>query len=173
MLRPFFPELVMSTDLLIFEHPSVLIFCFEIKIQIISFICNIITWNFHRFHMMMFGSLCGKIKICVSVVFFFDNFHTFLQKIKSSQNMSKSDHLCNLLWSYVKDMFNLRALMMKFATHAQYRVFIPGTKFCTTFIFRYIPVTGNRKRKCMFFFCAGSILTKKSSSFVNSFQDYS
>ena len=29
MLRPFFPELVMSTDLLSFEHPSVLLFCFE------------------------------------------------------------------------------------------------------------------------------------------------
>ena len=28
MLRPFFPELVMSTDLLSFEHPSVLLFCF-------------------------------------------------------------------------------------------------------------------------------------------------
>ena len=28
MLKPFFPELVMSTDLLSFEHPSVLLFCF-------------------------------------------------------------------------------------------------------------------------------------------------
>ena len=28
MLRPFFPELVMSTDLLSFEHPSLLLFCF-------------------------------------------------------------------------------------------------------------------------------------------------
>ena len=27
MLRPFFSELVMSTDLLSFEHPSVLLFC--------------------------------------------------------------------------------------------------------------------------------------------------
>ena len=27
MLRPFFPELVMSTDLLSFEHPSILLFC--------------------------------------------------------------------------------------------------------------------------------------------------
>ena len=27
MLRPFFPELVMSTNLLNFEHPSVLLFC--------------------------------------------------------------------------------------------------------------------------------------------------
>ena len=27
MLRPFFPKLVMSTDLLSFEHPSVLLFC--------------------------------------------------------------------------------------------------------------------------------------------------
>ena len=27
MLRPFFPELVMSTDLLSFEHPSVLLLC--------------------------------------------------------------------------------------------------------------------------------------------------
>ena len=29
MLRPFFPELVMSTDFLSFEHPSVLLFCLE------------------------------------------------------------------------------------------------------------------------------------------------
>ena len=29
MLRPFFPELVMSTDLLSLEHPSVLLFCFR------------------------------------------------------------------------------------------------------------------------------------------------
>ena len=29
MLRPFFPELVMSTDLLSFEHPSVLLFCLK------------------------------------------------------------------------------------------------------------------------------------------------
>ena len=28
MLRPFFPELVMSTDLLSFKHPSVLLFCY-------------------------------------------------------------------------------------------------------------------------------------------------
>ena len=27
MLRPFFPQLIMSTDLLILEHPSVLLFC--------------------------------------------------------------------------------------------------------------------------------------------------
>ena len=27
MLRPFFPELVISTDLLSFKHPSVLLFC--------------------------------------------------------------------------------------------------------------------------------------------------
>ena len=32
MLRPFFPELVMSTDLLSFEHPSVLLFCFTLTI---------------------------------------------------------------------------------------------------------------------------------------------
>ena len=31
MLRPFFPELVMSTDLLSFEHPSVLLFCLELN----------------------------------------------------------------------------------------------------------------------------------------------
>ena len=31
MLRPFFPELVISTDLLSFEHPSVLLFCFVCK----------------------------------------------------------------------------------------------------------------------------------------------
>ena len=29
MLRPFFPELVMSTDLLSLEHPSVLLFCLK------------------------------------------------------------------------------------------------------------------------------------------------
>ena len=29
MLRPFFPELVMSTDLFSFEHPLVLLFCFK------------------------------------------------------------------------------------------------------------------------------------------------
>ena len=29
MLRPFVPELVMSTDLLSFEHPSLLLFCFS------------------------------------------------------------------------------------------------------------------------------------------------
>ena len=28
MLIPFFPELVMSTDLLSFEHPSVILLCF-------------------------------------------------------------------------------------------------------------------------------------------------
>ena len=33
MLRPFFPELVMSTDLLSFEHPSVLIFCLAIALS--------------------------------------------------------------------------------------------------------------------------------------------
>ena len=31
MLRPFFPELVMSTDLLSFEHPSVLLFYFILQ----------------------------------------------------------------------------------------------------------------------------------------------
>ena len=31
MLTPFFPELVMSTDLLSFEHPSVLLFCLTDK----------------------------------------------------------------------------------------------------------------------------------------------
>ena len=30
MLRPFFPELVMSTDLLSFDHPSVLLFCISL-----------------------------------------------------------------------------------------------------------------------------------------------
>ena len=29
MLRPFFPELVVSTDLLSFQHPAVLLFCFH------------------------------------------------------------------------------------------------------------------------------------------------
>ena len=31
MFRPFFPELVMSTDLLSFEHPLVLLFCFVLS----------------------------------------------------------------------------------------------------------------------------------------------
>ena len=30
MLRPFFPELVMSTDLLSLEHPLVLLFCLNV-----------------------------------------------------------------------------------------------------------------------------------------------
>ena len=30
MLRPFFPECVMSTDLWSFEHPSVILFCLEL-----------------------------------------------------------------------------------------------------------------------------------------------
>ena len=30
MLGPFFPGLVMSTDLLSFEHPAVLLFCFSV-----------------------------------------------------------------------------------------------------------------------------------------------
>ena len=34
MLRPFFPELVMSTDLLSFEHPSVLLFCLSEKLPL-------------------------------------------------------------------------------------------------------------------------------------------
>ena len=42
MLRPFFPELVMSTDLLSFEHPSVLLFCFFHKIIDIMFSHTII-----------------------------------------------------------------------------------------------------------------------------------
>ena len=33
MLRPFFPEFVMSTDLLSFEHPSVLLFCFALTLS--------------------------------------------------------------------------------------------------------------------------------------------
>ena len=32
MMRPFFPELVMSTDLLNFEHSSVLLFCFRCSV---------------------------------------------------------------------------------------------------------------------------------------------
>ena len=31
VLRPFFPELVVSTDLLSFEHPPVLLFCFVVS----------------------------------------------------------------------------------------------------------------------------------------------
>ena len=34
MLGPFFPELVISTDLLSFEHPSVLLFCLIVSMQI-------------------------------------------------------------------------------------------------------------------------------------------
>ena len=45
MLRPFFPELVMSTDLLSFEHPSVLLFCFKNKhsleiMQTAAYVCK-------------------------------------------------------------------------------------------------------------------------------------
>ena len=36
MLRPFFPELVISTDLLSFEHPSVLLFCLDHNILLIQ-----------------------------------------------------------------------------------------------------------------------------------------
>ena len=36
MLRPFFPELVMSMELLSFEYPSVLLFCFGCHIVFIS-----------------------------------------------------------------------------------------------------------------------------------------
>ena len=42
MLRPFFPELVMSTDLLSFDHPSVLLFCF------IHFFVRIMFLGYHR-----------------------------------------------------------------------------------------------------------------------------
>ena len=37
MLRPFFPELVMSTDLLSFEHPSVLLFSFDILLKSVHY----------------------------------------------------------------------------------------------------------------------------------------
>ena len=40
MLRPFFPELVMSTDILSFEHPSVLLFCFVLSCRVI----NLVEW---------------------------------------------------------------------------------------------------------------------------------
>ena len=40
MLRPFFPELVMSTDLVSFEHPSVLLFCFNDKINMFRAFLN-------------------------------------------------------------------------------------------------------------------------------------
>ena len=39
MLRPFFPELVMSTDLLSLEHPSVLLFCLSLNTLQIKFEC--------------------------------------------------------------------------------------------------------------------------------------
>ena len=51
MLRPFFPELVMSTDLLSFEHPSVLLFCSVILssdhdlsfgVKVIIFHCSLV-----------------------------------------------------------------------------------------------------------------------------------
>ena len=35
MLRPFFPELVMSTDLLSVEHPSVLLFCLTFALELV------------------------------------------------------------------------------------------------------------------------------------------
>ena len=43
MLRPFFPELVMSTDLLSFEHPSILLFC--LHVTIIGFISMKCEWT--------------------------------------------------------------------------------------------------------------------------------
>ena len=48
MLRPFFPELVVSTDLLSFDHLSVLLFCFKL----IFYICETylpypVTTSFH------------------------------------------------------------------------------------------------------------------------------
>ena len=49
MLRPFFPELVISTDLLSFEHPSVLLFC--LALELIRSVPN------RRRHIL--GSLCG------------------------------------------------------------------------------------------------------------------
>ena len=44
MLRPFFPELAMSTDLLSFEHPSVLLFCLTNKLMIIILIQTCIIY---------------------------------------------------------------------------------------------------------------------------------
>ena len=41
ILRPFFPELVMSTDLLSFERPSVLLFCFVMQ-YVISTLLQVI-----------------------------------------------------------------------------------------------------------------------------------
>ena len=46
MLRPFFPKLVMSTDLLSFEHPSVLLFCFACLGAMLSpFIADLVSFN--------------------------------------------------------------------------------------------------------------------------------
>ena len=41
MLRPFFPELVISTDLLRFENPSVLLFCLT------HFLKSVLKWCIH------------------------------------------------------------------------------------------------------------------------------
>ena len=77
MLRPFFPELVMSTDLLSFEHPSVLLFCFLCSRMMIDLegkqLCNINHFQLsihcdldlcdskmNRTHPRLIGSLCLK-----------------------------------------------------------------------------------------------------------------
>ena len=55
MLRPFFPELVMSSDFLSFEHPSVLLFCLDHTQQLSGIVGNIIShgseelWSWHIF----------------------------------------------------------------------------------------------------------------------------
>ena len=46
MLRPLFPELVMSTDLLSFEHPSVLLFCLINR----TFAVRKLTWLLRDIH---------------------------------------------------------------------------------------------------------------------------
>ena len=67
MLRPFFPELVMSTDLLSFEHPSVLLFCFRNQKscfkQVITKCCYVRNgryfcgnWNHHDCHIVRCSS---------------------------------------------------------------------------------------------------------------------
>ena len=40
ILRPFIPELVMSMDLLSFEHPSVLLFCYYAQIHVVKGVYN-------------------------------------------------------------------------------------------------------------------------------------
>ena len=79
MLRPFFPELVISTDLLSFEHPSVLLFChsgteyiqpFSLLMRHLTKSCPYDrTWHYYRFHtpvfrrnVLWYGDVCPAVR---------------------------------------------------------------------------------------------------------------